>query len=45
MVASLEGNPSGDRGELIGEREYLLDMDKGFSRQAAKKKWYPEDVN
>jgi site-specific DNA-cytosine methylase len=40
MVASLSGQPDANQGELIGDREWLLDMDKGFSRQAAKKKWY-----
>lgn len=42
MVASLNGQPNENRGEKIGDREYLLDMDKGFSRQAAKKKWYAD---
>lgn len=40
IVASLEGQPSGPQGELIGEREYLIDADKSFSRFSAKKKWY-----
>jgi hypothetical protein len=44
MMASLNGQPSGDQGELIGEREYLLDLDKGFSRQAVKKKYYPDKI-
>jgi site-specific DNA-cytosine methylase len=42
MVASLSGQPDTNQGELIGDREWLLDMDKGFSRQAAKKKWYAD---
>jgi hypothetical protein len=40
IVASLEGQPNGPQGELIGEREYLIDADKSFSRFSAKKKWY-----
>jgi site-specific DNA-cytosine methylase len=43
VVASLSGQPNGPQGELIGEREWLLDTDKGFSRQAAKKTWYAND--
>lgn len=37
---SLEGNPQGPDAELIGDREYLIDADKGFSRHYAKKQWY-----
>jgi hypothetical protein len=37
---SLDGNPQGPDAELIGDREYLIDADKGFSRHYAKKKWY-----
>lgn len=44
IEASLSGKPNGPRGELVGEREYLIDTDKGFSRHAAKKKWYPESI-
>jgi site-specific DNA-cytosine methylase len=44
IVAALEGQPSGPQGELIGEREWLLDTDKTFSRHAAKKRWYPDKI-
>ena len=44
LTASLSGQPNGDQGELIGEREYLLDLDKGFSRHAVKRKYYPEAI-
>ena len=37
---SLEGQPQGDETVKIGEREYLIDGDAGFSRHAAKKNWY-----
>ena len=37
---ALEGQPQGDEAVKIGEREYLIDGDAGFSRHAAKKKWY-----
>jgi hypothetical protein len=40
VKASLDGNPQGPDAELIGDREYLIDADKGFSRHYAKKKWY-----
>jgi site-specific DNA-cytosine methylase len=39
IVASLSGEPNGPQGELIGDREWLIDTDKGFSRHAAKKKY------
>jgi len=39
VYASLEGQPNGPQGELIGEREWLIDTDKGFSRHAAKKRY------
>ncbi|WJZ48548.1 methyltransferase [Actinomycetia phage DSL-LC01] len=39
-VASLEGQPNGPQGELIGDREWLIDTDKGFSRQFVRKQWY-----
>ena len=44
IVAALEGQPNGPQGELIGEREYLIDADKSFSRFSAKKKWYSDTV-
>ncbi len=37
---SLEGNPQGEDAVSIGEREYLIDADKGFSRHYAKKEFY-----
>jgi site-specific DNA-cytosine methylase len=40
-VAALDGQPNGPQGELIGEREWLLDTDKGFSRQFVARNWYP----
>ena len=40
--AALEGQPAGPQGELIGDREYLLHTDKGFSRHFVKRTWYPE---
>ncbi len=40
IKASLDGNAQGPDAELIGDREYLIDADKGFSRHYAKKKWY-----
>jgi site-specific DNA-cytosine methylase len=39
-VAALDGQPSGPQGELIGDREWLIDTDKGFSRNFVKKTWY-----
>jgi site-specific DNA-cytosine methylase len=39
VVASLDGEPNGPQGELIGDREWLIDTDKGFSRHAAKKRY------
>ena len=41
-VASLKGEPNGPQGELIGEREWLVNTDAGFSRAFVKKKWYQE---
>lgn len=38
--SALEGQPSGPSGELIGDREYLIDTDKGFTRHFVKKNWY-----
>lgn len=40
---SLEGNPQGPDAELIGDREYLIDADKGFSRHYAKKTYYADE--
>lgn len=40
-VASLNGEPNGPSGELIGDREWLIDTDKGFSRSFVQKGWYP----
>jgi site-specific DNA-cytosine methylase len=39
VVASLDGEPNGPQGELIGDREWLIDTDKGFSRHSAKKRY------
>jgi site-specific DNA-cytosine methylase len=39
VVASLSGEPNGPQGELIGDREWLIDTDRGFSRHAAKKRY------
>ena len=39
VVASLSGEPNGPQGELIGDREWLIDTDKGFSRHAAKRRY------
>jgi site-specific DNA-cytosine methylase len=39
-AAALKGEPNGPQGELIGDREYLLDTDKGFSRNFVKKNFY-----
>jgi len=44
LVAALAGKPNGPLGELIGDGEYLHDTDKGFSRHAAKKKWYSSNI-
>jgi site-specific DNA-cytosine methylase len=41
-AAALNGQPNGPQGELIGEREWLLDTDKGFSRNFVKKNFYQE---
>lgn len=41
VFAALEGQPSGPSGELIGDREWLIDTDKGFTRHYAANKWYP----
>jgi len=41
-VSALNGKVNTPGGELIGDREYLIDTDTGFSRQKVKKQWYPE---
>lgn len=41
--AALDGQPNGPQGELIGDREYLLDTDKGFSRNFVKKNFYQRE--
>jgi site-specific DNA-cytosine methylase len=41
--AALDGQPSGPQGELIGDREWLVHTDSGFSRQFVKKNWYNKD--
>lgn len=38
--AALEGTPNGPQGEPIGDREWLLSTDAGFSRKTVKNKWY-----
>lgn len=40
VVAALDGQPNGPQGELIGDREWLVNTDKGFSRQFARNNWY-----
>ena len=37
LKESLEGNPQQGDAQKIGDREFLIDTDRGFSRQAAKK--------
>jgi len=44
VVAALDGKPNGPQGEQIGDREYLIDTDKGFSRHAAKRRFYPNAI-
>lgn len=41
VKASLDGAPGGMEGELIGDREWLHDTDKGFSRQKARQRYFP----
>ena len=41
VVAALDGQPNGPSGELIGDREWLIDTDKGFTRHYVAGKWYP----
>ena len=43
VVASLDEQPNGPQGELIGDREWLIDTDKGFSRHYVRKQWYSEE--
>lgn len=40
VIDALDEKNDGVAGEKIGDREYMHQTDKGFSRQAAKKKWY-----
>lgn len=42
-VAALNGQPNGPQGELIGDREYLLNTDNGFSRPYVKRKYLQND--
>lgn len=44
-VASLNGAPNGPQGEMIGDREWLVDTDKGFSRSFVQKNWYPNKAS
>lgn len=39
-VAALNGQPNGPQGESIGNREWLVNTDKGFSRNFVRKTWY-----
>lgn len=43
VKTALEGGDVGDTGELIGDREWLIYSDAGFSRQAVKKRWYSSE--
>lgn len=38
---ALEGQPGAQKGELIGDREWLHRTDKGFSRQKARQRYFP----
>jgi site-specific DNA-cytosine methylase len=38
---ALEGQPGAEAGTLIGEREWLHDTDKGFSRQKVRTRYFP----
>lgn len=40
-VAALNGEPNGPQGELIGDREWLVNTDQGFSRNFVHKGWFP----
>lgn len=42
--AALDGKPNGPQGELIGDREYLIETDKSFSRHYAKRTWYTDKI-
>lgn len=42
IAGSIKGQPTGPQGELIGEREWLLDLDRNFSRAAIKKRYFPD---
>jgi len=44
-VAALNGQPNGPEGEKIGDREWLVDTDKGFSRHFAARNWFPNKAN
>lgn len=44
VTSALDGNPQGDQGVLIGDREYLLNLDHGFSRHSVRKQWYNDPV-
>jgi site-specific DNA-cytosine methylase len=44
-VCALNGEPNGPQGELIGEREWLVNTDKGFSRSFVQKGWYPDKAS
>jgi len=41
QIKSSIGGNAGEPGELIGEREWLHHTDKGFSRQFARKRFFP----
>lgn len=42
VVGALAGQPTGESAEKIGDREYMHHMDKGFSRVAARRRWYTD---
>lgn len=41
-VCALNGQPNGPQGEVIGDREWLVNTDKGFSRNFVRKTWYTQ---
>lgn len=41
VKGALDGKPGADPGELIGEREWLHNADKDFSRQKARARYFP----
>ena len=43
VVSALDGQPLGDSGQKIGDREYLFDTDRGFSRQFVQKTYYKKN--